>query len=95
MNKEETKQAREVMQAFEGGAEIESKAERREGAWFYADDPCWDWVDYNYRIKPEPLVLWVNVIPGQEPQAYTREMRAVQELKFDVGRTIKMIEVIE
>jgi len=49
-----------VMQAAERGEEIEMKfnSEERE-SWQKLDDPLWNWVEFNYRVKPKPQKFWV------------------------------------
>ena len=42
----------EVMQAFERGEEIESKA-KVDITWDLVDLPTWDWTNREYRIKPK------------------------------------------
>jgi len=67
-----TKEMIEVMQAFEDGKEVQSRYSESElGAdWFEASDPCWDWDEFEYRIKPEPKEVWVNEYDGLRPVAY-------------------------
>jgi len=43
-----------VMQAAKDGAEIEIKG--YSGLWNNANPPRWDWVNYDYRIKPVELI---------------------------------------
>jgi len=50
-----------VMQASEDGAEIEHTVKNKTLPWLDTDEPWWDWVSFEYRIKPEPLTLWVVV----------------------------------
>ena len=58
MNREETKQAIEVMQAYVDGAEIELKAqtfsETSDWVPLNSIEPVWHWPVYLYRIKPKP-----------------------------------------
>lgn len=42
-----------VMQAFAEGKKIEIRG-RRSKEWSDIEDPSWDWVGFDYRIKPEP-----------------------------------------
>ena len=53
-----------VMQAFEDGKKIQSSYG---GKWEDNCDPRWDWPKVEYRIKPEPLELWVNFFPNNLP----------------------------
>ena len=59
MNREETKAAIEVMQAYVDGAEIEF-ANIGEDEWAKKTlHMMWDWVHYRYRIKPKPREFWL------------------------------------
>ena len=66
MNREETKQAIKVMQAYVDGAEIEYSARTIPGVghgvvWGSHDHgPNFDWHHYEYRIKPVPCEGWVE-----------------------------------
>ena len=42
-----------VMQAFAEGKKIEIR-DRYNKEWSNIEDPTWDWVGFDYRIKPEP-----------------------------------------
>ena len=61
MNREETKKAIEVMQAYADGAEIEVCGGMNE--WTPAITPTWKWLGKKYRIKPKPREFWVD--PGR------------------------------
>lgn len=63
MNREETKAAIAVMQAYVDGAEIEY---RSEGEWLSLRDiqPVWNWPECDYRIakrtKKVKLLAWIG-----------------------------------
>lgn len=42
-----------VMQAYVDGKQIQFYDEESE-TWKTTNEPCWDWMDYEYRIKPKP-----------------------------------------
>ena len=65
MNREETKMAIAVMQAFVEGQEIECKA-KQGGAWIDSF-ASWNFEELYYRVKPKPREFWVN----------TRNQRAI------------------
>lgn len=48
-----TKEMIEVMQAYDRGEQIERR-DRCGNNWFLSPVPSWDWVQYDYRIKPKP-----------------------------------------
>lgn len=49
----------EVLTAYKAGKKIEVKG--HDGVkWHNTPKPAWDFVECDYRVKPEPKVLWVN-----------------------------------
>ena len=48
----------EVVTAFKNGKKIEAH-HKIMGDWHVAV-PAWDFHQFNYRVKPEPMELWVN-----------------------------------
>lgn len=84
----------ELIKAWADGAEIEARVH---GKWVDADLPLWD-NDTEYRIKPEPVVLYVNEYDAprkygdfyeskSEAESYVKDSRFV--------RTIKLVEAEE
>lgn len=49
-----TKEKIEVMQAYADGKHIQFYNKTRRDDWITTSDPVWDWVNYDYRIEPEP-----------------------------------------
>ena len=49
-----------VIQAHKDGKRIQCKLRRRESEWGDSLNPSWDFPNHDYRIKPDPLVVWVN-----------------------------------
>ena len=41
----------DIMKAFASGVDVQTHA--RGGNWIDCTTPTWDWVDFDYRIKPE------------------------------------------
>lgn len=59
MTPEERKSAAEVM-ASDGPWEMMEKR-RNPSQWRSADeDPAWNWRDFDYRVKPKPIVRYLN-----------------------------------
>lgn len=60
-----TKEKIEVMWAYDEGHKIQIMRYNldREG-WHDTAEPLWNWLDHDYRIKPEPKVIWVNEYEG-------------------------------
>ncbi len=51
-----------IMQAFADGKTIEYRNALER--WEPIKDPLWNWTNFDYRIKPEPKVIWVNEYPS-------------------------------
>lgn len=95
MNREETKKAIEVMQAYVDGKEIEAW---ERGVFSDTSNPAWGWDVFDYRIKPEPLTLWVNEYKDNEGKVIVDAFTELWDAEINRrtnGRTIKMIEVKE
>lgn len=52
----------DVMTAHKNGKQVECKP-RNGGSWKVVQCPCWNWELNEYRVKQEPLEVWVNVYP--------------------------------
>ena len=63
MNIEDTKKAIEVMQAFVDGKEIQCRSHNH-SHWKYAN-PDWNFTNCEYRVKPEPKEVWINMYPDR------------------------------
>lgn len=64
MNREQTVEAIKVMQAAVDGKPIQHQYRRDEAVndkvvWHNSAAPSWDWVNHEYRIKPEPMEIEV------------------------------------
>ena len=77
MNREETKKAIEVMQAYVDGAEISCRvsALANKDSW-ETEEPEWNFQEFDYRKKPEPIECWVTVRSGTRPST----VHATEEL---------------
>lgn len=88
----------EVMQAALDGKEIEVNRDDGEG-WrssFMPQNHAWEWGNYDYRIKPEPMEFHMNVFKSSTLLGNTREaMEEIGKSHADYIKTIKVIEVIE
>ena len=69
MNIEQTKEAIRIMQAYVDGKEVQYEVPNKE--WITTDQPAWNFISYNYRIKPTaklrpwtadevPLGAWIR-----------------------------------
>jgi len=91
MNREKTRKAIEVMQAYLDGKEIQS-CDGIEDAWADITNPVWSWFEYRYRIKPEPREFWVDVDDSGHPEC----VMTVRPTVIRAGlRRIKVKEVME
>jgi len=68
------------------------KAQR---CWNENSSPTWNWDDCEYRVKEEPLELWVNSYPNDVHKIHYSEVNAKASLARPLGRTIHMKEVRE
>ena len=78
----------EVLTAYKAGKKIQM---HWRGKW---DDcgphePDWDFQQFNYRVKPEPKVIWVNEYADGSGVGYTSEASA----KDFLGNTHKRVAV--
>ena len=81
MNRERAKELLPIIQAFAEGKDIQFRyykegyewADMRKDDRFTATFPA---EDYEYRIKPEPMEIWVNVYPGRA-DCFISERKAV------------------
>jgi hypothetical protein len=66
-----------VMQAFVDGKTIEFRSKKHQNSWGnMIQESLWSWSDTDYRVKPEPEVLYVNGYNHSDFCAYTTRERA-------------------
>lgn len=71
MNREETRKAAEVMMHYANGGEVECRTKSGgTNQWIAPSAYSWDWVEVEYRIKPQPVEVtcYVVVSPAGGPQ---------------------------
>lgn len=94
----QAKERAEVMLAFANGKTIEARA-KDTAFWWTLDDiePYWDWRTTDYRIKPEPRVVYLlEHLDGLDPwTAYTNQEFAEQRAKGANAKVRKFAEVLE
>lgn len=84
----------EVVTAFKNGKKIEYyvKISRQ---WKEITDPSWNFNDYKYRVKPEPMELWVNLYADGSGLGYTKEVSALSGVgTYTVRKAVLFREVI-
>lgn len=75
-----------VVQAHQAGKTIQAMPINKEADWQDVS-PCWDFMTQKYRVKPEPIVVWMNIYSeGGERDClvYTTEESAKRN--FDTAR---------
>lgn len=104
MTKEETARRISIMQGFLDGKQVQAREDN--GRWANCSDPCWDFGYWNYRIKPEPKIIYVNEYeyPASSNPSTTiaaggaydsREAADKNASPLRIGGAKKYIEVIE
>lgn len=84
----------EVVTAFKNGKKIESR-NKVIGGWTDSN-PDWNFFCFDYRVKPEPIELWVNVYnPPFYNVAYSSKEKALHHASQDcVRKAVLFREVI-
>lgn len=91
-----TKEKMKVMQAFLDGELIQRQhVDYTESLWHtLGTEPVWDWLSYDFRVKPEPRVIWVNEYDSYEV-AHCSKGSAETGVRKDVTRVaVQYREVI-
>jgi hypothetical protein len=88
----------EVVQAHMDGKRIQVKP--KDGrSWHDTLFPKWDFMGYEYRVKPEPLVLWMLKRNGKLLGGYHSEKGAAfaasQIGGYEGSEVVKMMEVLD
>ena len=87
----------EVMQAALDGKKVERYVGVSFG-WVVLTNPCeveYDWCNQKYRVKPEPLELWVNVVDDYTSSInWTTEKEALENC-VSGARTVRMVQADE
>lgn len=63
----------EVLTAYKAGKKIQYLSH---GVWIDTDGPGWFFHKFDYRVKPEPKVIWVNEYADGSGMAYLSEEQA-------------------
>jgi len=89
MNKQQTRDAIKVMQAYVDGEEIEVRGSTVE--WIAEDLGVipWQWSTCEYRIKPKPREFWIN------PEADDSDAIIYEAFNPDDADYIKVREVLD
>jgi len=93
MNREETKKAIEVMQAYVDGKPVQYLA--LSGRWVMTGLPIWNWKSLNFRIKPKPREVWINEDPMNGMLCEVAHHRKESCDRIRELKTVKFVEVLE
>jgi len=63
MNREDTREAAQVMMAYADGKEVEIRHRYRKEGWHIRGIPIWDWVNTEYRVKKRSGKVWLLIDP--------------------------------
>ena len=77
-----------VIQHHKDGGEIEYRL-KAHVTWKYASCPWWDFDKFDYRAKPEPMVIYAEVLHGHVARY------ALRETKPCMGGVIKKFVEVE
>ena len=93
------KERTEIQQAYLDGAEIQCKTNTMIlSKWGEAKTPQFEWHKTDYRVKREPVVVWVNIYSNARLCAHTTEEEALRLASVGTSarrEAVKFIEVIE
>ena len=96
MDREETKKAIEVMQAYVDGEQIQVKAT---SGWIREFNPLWTWsLHCQYRVKPKPRTIWVACATDPDTISnltWMTEDACNSVYPGDDWTAVKFVEVIE
>lgn len=75
----------EVMTAYRNGGLIEFKSNDKGSSWEACIVPCWDWIHFDYRVRPIPEVKQrllgpADFPPGTLVRAYDTQWALVTEV---------------
>ena len=93
-----TQEKIKVMLAFVNGEPLQIK-NYSSGNWinFDGQEPLWDWVDFDYRIKPTPVECWVWQFESGGIGSAFHTKESAEKIRADNpcdGRLMHMREVV-
>ena len=87
-----------VLQAAKEGKTIQYGARRNRGTdknWGDASNPIWDWATYDYRVKPEPRRIWVNMYDDHRGFAHPSREQANARAGNHRDECVEFVEVVK
>jgi hypothetical protein len=79
-----------VITHHKNGGKIEYRS-KLDMTWRDAPNPWWDFDEFDYRVKPEPLVFWAEIMPSRNVEKVSFK----QFTAIDGGTIKKFVEVTE
>jgi len=92
-----TEQKIEVMLGFVEGRTIQRKdRDCPDGRWnTLSTEPTWDWLSYEFRVKPEARVIWVNEYESEPDVVHdSKELAEEDAAPYCIRVAVKYREVI-
>ena len=96
MNKDNAKDFLPLVQALADGKTIQYSG--GDGKWYDADPCYFNLSPEQYRIKPEPRVIWLNEYPCGDltsSTVHTSKTNANKGVFYDRVRCVKFVECLE
>jgi len=89
----------DVVTAFRDGKKIQHKDKRDRSLnhnWRICDVPNWDFYNNDYRVAPEPKVIWVHEFSDGSCLGDVSKYKSENRMYLNpIRRSVKYIEVIE
>ena len=89
-----------VLQAFKEGKAIQFRDSGNSSTdenWGCALKPSWDWVTFDYRVKPEPRRIWVNMyVNDRTPRTHFYTLEEAQHAASpDCIESVMFVEAVK
>ena len=89
-----------VLQAFKKGKAIQSRYRPQQDidvCWIDATEPSWDWDTFDYRVKPEPRRIWVNMYVNERtPRTHFYTLEEAQHAASpDCIESVMFVEAVK
>lgn len=87
----ELKEMIKVMEHFDNGGDIECSKVGQD-SWKIVNNPCWDWYDYNYRIKKPNVTIEKWLCQNNQGDFIVFETTDIDEYYY---KKVKLLETYE
>jgi len=87
----------EIQQAFLDGADIEiiTTNNNLPDIWGYTSKPEFFWESYDYRIKPKPMVRYINMYEDITNEFVSESLAEAENNLGRSGKTVKFIQAMD